>query len=79
MQRVAVYLEHATTFERLADAESIAEIKATFAKQAARYRDLAERRERFLRAAFPNDDEVRSPDCRGLGIIQNSRRADDVR
>jgi len=60
VQRLAVYLEHATTFERLADAESIAEIKATFAKQAARYRDLAERRERFLRAVFVNNDEVKA-------------------
>jgi hypothetical protein len=48
MQRLTEYLEHARQFERLAAEETNPEIKAKFEKQAASYRCLAERREKFL-------------------------------
>jgi hypothetical protein len=50
MQKLAEYLESASQFERLAKEEANPEIKAQFEAQAAYYRKLAERRERFLRA-----------------------------
>jgi hypothetical protein len=50
MQKLAEYLENARQFERLAADEVHPEIKAQFEKQAASYRNLAVRRERFLRA-----------------------------
>jgi hypothetical protein len=53
MQILAGYRERAANFEQLAAEESIPEIKALFERQAARHRDLAEHRERFLRGVFP--------------------------
>jgi hypothetical protein len=48
MQRLAEYLENARQFERLAADEINPEIRAQFEKQADAYRNLAERRARFL-------------------------------
>jgi len=48
MKMLAEYLENATTFERLADAEKDAKVKADLIAQAKAYRDLAtERATRF--------------------------------
>jgi hypothetical protein len=51
MQKLTEYRDRVRQFERLAAEEIKPEIKAQFEKQAASYRNLAERRERFLRAA----------------------------
>jgi hypothetical protein len=53
MQRLAEYREHARQFERLAAEETNLELKAQFEKQAESYRNIAERRERFLRDVQP--------------------------
>jgi hypothetical protein len=53
MQRLAEYLERARQFERLAAEETNPEIKAQFEKQAESYRNIAERRQRFLRDVQP--------------------------
>jgi hypothetical protein len=53
MQRLAEYLENARQFERLAADEINPAIKAQFEKQADAYRNLAERRARFLQAVKP--------------------------
>jgi hypothetical protein len=53
MQRLAEYQEHARQFERLAAEETNPEIRAQFEKQAESYRNLVERRERFLREVQP--------------------------
>jgi hypothetical protein len=53
MQRLAEYLESARQFERLAADETNPAIKAQFEKQADAYRNLAERRARFLQAVSP--------------------------
>jgi hypothetical protein len=53
MLKLAEYLEHARQFERLAAEEIDLAIKAQFAKQAASYRKLAERRARLLDAIKP--------------------------
>jgi hypothetical protein len=55
MQRLAEYLENARQFERLAAEETNPAIKAKFAKQADSYRNLAERRARFLQAVKPKN------------------------
>jgi hypothetical protein len=44
MKMLAEYLENATTFERLADAEKDAKVKADLIAQAKAYRDLATER-----------------------------------
>jgi hypothetical protein len=49
MQRLAEYLENVRRFERLAADETNPQIRAQFEEQAASYRKLAERREKFLR------------------------------
>jgi hypothetical protein len=53
MQKLSEYLESARQFERLAAEETNPAIKAQFAKQADAYRNLAERRDRFLQAVKP--------------------------
>jgi hypothetical protein len=62
MQRLAEYLEHARKFERLAAEEPRPQLKAQFESQAASYRNLAERREAFLRATGigPPKDALRT-------------------
>jgi hypothetical protein len=50
MQRLAEYLENARQFERLAAEETNPAIREQFANQADAYRNLAERRSRFLEA-----------------------------
>jgi hypothetical protein len=55
MQRLAEYLENARQFERLAADETNLAIKAQFANQADAYRNLAERRSRFLQAVKPQN------------------------
>jgi hypothetical protein len=53
MQRLAEYVENARQFERLAADETNPAIKAQFENQADAYRNLAERRARFLQAVKP--------------------------
>jgi hypothetical protein len=55
MQRLAEYLENERQFERLAAEEINPEIRAQFEKQADAYRNLAERRARFLQAVKPQN------------------------
>jgi hypothetical protein len=55
MQRLAEYLENARQFERLAAEETNPAIREQFANQADAYRNLAERRSRFLQAAKPQN------------------------
>jgi hypothetical protein len=53
MLKLEEYLENARQFERLAADEINPEIRAQFEKQADAYRNLAERRARFLQAVKP--------------------------
>jgi hypothetical protein len=55
MQRLAEYLENARQFERLAAEETNPAIREQFANQADAYRNLAERRSRFLQAVKPQN------------------------
>jgi hypothetical protein len=53
MLKLEEYLESVRQFERLAADETNPAIKAQFEKQAEAYRNLAERRARFLQAVKP--------------------------
>jgi hypothetical protein len=53
MQKLAEYLENARQFERLAAEETNPEIQIQFEKQAQAYRNIAERRARFIQAMKP--------------------------
>jgi hypothetical protein len=68
MQKLADYLENAQQFERLAADETNPEIKAQFEKQADAYRNLAERRARFLQAVEPKILTERSVPISGTGL-----------
>jgi hypothetical protein len=53
MLKLEEYLENARQFDRLAADETNPVIRAQFEKQADAYRNLAERRARFLQAVKP--------------------------
>jgi hypothetical protein len=55
MLKLEEYLENARQFDRLAADETNPVIRAQFEKQADAYRNLAERRARFLQAVKPQN------------------------
>ncbi len=64
------YIDHALTFERLADAESNRAVKADLERQASAYRRLAATRARKLGLPAPSKSERR---CENAAAIRRSR------
>jgi hypothetical protein len=60
MKLLAEYLDHALSFERLAEQETNSEIKAQFLKQAAAYRKLAA--DRAARYGLPASRPPKAPE-----------------
>ena len=54
------YIDHALTFERMADAEPNQGLKADFERQASAYRRLAAKRARRLGLPLPSEPERHS-------------------
>jgi hypothetical protein len=77
MRRHAAYLEQARVFERLAADEIQPDLRAQFARQAATYREIAERREKFVRAVFQIDSSKAVPISSPImGVGRGSRHGE---
>jgi hypothetical protein len=60
MKMLSEYLDHALTFERMAEAEDNPSLKAQFEKQAAAYRKLAKERAAKYGLPMPSSPETKS-------------------